>query len=385
MRVLLNGINAFSKGGRAVVSNVATLIAEAGKDIHFDLVLPAGHGYEHVHSEGNLNVHLINCSGSRTLQRFLDIHFYIAKWCRQFQSDICFTLGDVGPARLPVPHVVLLQQAMIVYRDLAFERLWTMSERLKFRYTRRHFGKMAANCAAITVQSPVMAKRLNDTYHNIPLDNIWVIPSTVPRCLPSEKVSVMPESHMMSVNKPYRLLFLAAGYEHKNHIILPSLVLELRNRGLSDQVQIFVTLDPDVSPYEHKLLSSLSSYTDCITNLGRVGRSQVAGCYAAASALFIPTLVESFGLIYLEAMSHGCPILTSDRDFAKWICGDTACYFDPLDPISIVNTLEKFVKEGKDKEYKRIASQRLKEFPSSWKIVARQYVDMLRQIHSAQA
>ena len=386
MRVLLNGVNAVSAGGRTVVSNMVAFIAKAGRDIHFDLVLPVGHGYDHICSDENLNVHFMDCSGWRPLRRFYDLHFHVRKWCRQFQSDICFTLGDIGPVRLPVPHIVLLQQAMVVYRDTAFEQLWTMSERLKFRYTRRHFGKMADSCAAITVQSPVMAKRLHDTYH-IPLNKIWVIPSTVPHCLPSEKVSIMPESRMMVANKPYRFLFLAAGYEHKNHIILPSLIRELRNRGLHDQVQIFVTIDPDASSYEHKLLSSLSSYTDCITNLGRVGRSQVAGCYAAASALFMPTLVESFGLIYLEAMSHGCHILTSDRDFSRWVCGDMAYYFDPLDPISIANVLEKFIKEGKnkDKEYTKLASRRLKEFPLSWEIVARQYVNMLCQIYSAQA
>ena len=314
----------------------------------------------------------------------MDINFNISKWQREFKSDMCFTLGDIGPVSLDVPHIVLLQQAMIVYRDLAFERLWTISERLKFLYTRWHFGKMAASCSAITVQSPVMAKHLHHTYQ-VPLDNIWIIPSVVPQLLQSDNTPILPEPRMIAVNKPYRLLFLAAGYEHKNHIILPALVQELRSRGLNDQVQIFITIDPDASSYEYDLLSCLSPYTDCVTNLGRVEPNQVPACYVAASALFMPTLVESFGLIYLEAMSHGCPILTSDRDFSRWICGDIAYYFDPLDPVFIADTLEKFIKEGQDKEYKRISSQKLKDFPSSWKTVARQYVDMLRQIYSAHA
>ena len=91
MRVLLNGVNVLSAGARGVVSNMVTYIAKAGRDIHFDLVLPEGHGYDHIHSEENLTVHYMNCSGSRTLRRFMDIYFNIAKWCRQFQSDICFT------------------------------------------------------------------------------------------------------------------------------------------------------------------------------------------------------------------------------------------------------------------------------------------------------
>ena len=54
----------------------------------------------------------------------------------------------------------------------------------------------------------------------------------------------------------------------------------------------------------------------------------------------MPTLVESFGLIYLEALMFRLPILTSDRDFAHWMCRDLALYFDPMDPVSIVNTIE---------------------------------------------
>jgi len=50
------------------------------------------------------------------------------------------------------------------------------------------------------------------------------------------------------------LLFLAAGYEHKNHVILPSLVRELRRRGLANIIQIFVTLDASKSPYEQNMI-----------------------------------------------------------------------------------------------------------------------------------
>ena len=81
MRVLLNGVNAVSAGGRTVVSNMVAFIAKAGRDIHFDLVLPVGHGYDHICSDENLNVHFMDCSGWRPLRRFYDLHFHVRKWC----------------------------------------------------------------------------------------------------------------------------------------------------------------------------------------------------------------------------------------------------------------------------------------------------------------
>ena len=378
MRVLLNGINAISAGGRAVISNVVTCIADVAPDVTFDLVLPAGQGYDHWRSARNLNVHLMRRPANRILGRLADIYLNIARWCREFQPDICFTLGDVGPVRLRIPHVVLLQQALIVYRDESFERLWTPSERWKFRYTRWHFGRMAPYCAAITVQSPVMAERVHQMYH-VSMDKLWVVSSALPAHLPTISDSIQPNARMMAVNKPYRLLFLAAGYEHKNHVILPALVQELHRRRLAEVIQIFVTLDPATRRYERDLLARLAPYADCVTNLGRLAPDQVPGAYAAASALFMPTLVESFGLIYLEALAHGCPILTSDRDFARWMCSNLALYFDPTDPVSIADTVERFINEGAPAQYTERATQRLADFPASWEPVARQYVEILRR------
>jgi glycosyltransferase involved in cell wall biosynthesis len=45
--------------------------------------------------------------------------------------------------------------------------------------------------------------------------------------------------------------------------------------------------------------------------------------------------LESFTGTFVEAMHYGLPILTSDLDFARHVCGDAAIYFDPWDPGSI--------------------------------------------------
>jgi glycosyltransferase involved in cell wall biosynthesis len=378
MRVLLNGINALSAGGRSVVGDVVACMADVAPDITFDLVLPAGQGYDHWQSERNLRVHLMRRPANRILARLADIYLNIAQWTREFQSDVCFTLGDVGPVELDIPHAVLLHQALIVYRDQTFERLWTPGERWKFRFTRWHFSRMAPRCAAITVQTPVMAERVHQMYH-VPTDKLWVVHNTLPAHHRTISDPIQPDARMMSVGKPHRLLFLAAGYEHKNHVILPALVRELRRRGLADIVQIFVTLEPATRRYERDLLARLAPYTDCVTNLGRLASDQVPGAYAAANALFLPTLVESFGLIYLEAMARGCPIVTSDRDFARWMCGSLALYFDPTDTTSIADTVEQFVNEGAPAQYTERATQRLADFPTSWEPVARQYVEILRR------
>jgi glycosyltransferase involved in cell wall biosynthesis len=68
---------------------------------------------------------------------------------------------------------------------------------------------------------------------------------------------------------------------------------------------------------------------DRIINLGLIPHSEAAAYYENVDALFMPTLLETFGIPYLEAMCFDVPVLTSDLDFAHAVCGEAACYFDP--------------------------------------------------------
>ena len=378
MKILLNAINVIGTGAQVVVRNILSTMPVMSPEDSFVAILPDGFGYETLATQDNLQTHYIPRSRYHILSRLEDLYVNIPNWCRKFDVDACFTLGDIGPAKLPVPQVVLLHQPWIVYREPQIEAQWPYPERWKLWYSRWQFRQMMRHCAAVFVQTPVMASRMRQLYGVAP-KKVHVILQTVPehvQVMASKKVK--PNNHMIEVDKPCRLLFLAAGYEHKNHSILPALVQKLRQRGLADLVHIFVTLDPAARKYEHHLLDSLASHSDCVTNLGRLKMNQVPGAYAAAHALFMPTLVESFGLIYLEAMVNGCPILTSDRDFARWMCQDLALYFDPLDPVSIVDTLECFLGNGSPSSYKTRTAERLSGFPDSWDSVAQQYLDVIR-------
>ena len=61
--------------------------------------------------------------------------------------------------------------------------------------------------------------------------------------------------------------------------------------------------------------------------------------YAGVDAVVLPSLLESFSGVYVEAMALGVPIITSDRDFAHVVCGDAAIYVDPTDPGAIAQAI----------------------------------------------
>ena len=65
--------------------------------------------------------------------------------------------------------------------------------------------------------------------------------------------------------------------------------------------------------------------------LGRVEDDELDALMRGADALVFPSLYEGFGLVVLEAMARGCPVICSNATALPETGGDAARYFDPHD------------------------------------------------------
>jgi glycosyltransferase involved in cell wall biosynthesis len=69
-----------------------------------------------------------------------------------------------------------------------------------------------------------------------------------------------------------------------------------------------------------------------VTDLGIVREStDLAALYRGATALVFPSLMEAFGMVGLEAMACGCPVIASTAGAIPEVVGDCGAYFDPRD------------------------------------------------------
>ncbi len=72
---------------------------------------------------------------------------------------------------------------------------------------------------------------------------------------------------------------------------------------------------------------------------GYVDEVQLAMLYRHATALVYPSRYEGFGLPPLEAMTLGCPVLTTSWTSLREVCGDAVVYIDPAEPVSFLDSL----------------------------------------------
>jgi len=72
--------------------------------------------------------------------------------------------------------------------------------------------------------------------------------------------------------------------------------------------------------------------------------SDLITLYDAAEVFIFPSLYEGFGLPVLEALSRGCPVITSNTSSLPEVCENTAIYVNPSNSHEIALAVEEIVK-----------------------------------------
>ena len=83
-----------------------------------------------------------------------------------------------------------------------------------------------------------------------------------------------------------------------------------------------------------------------IVFLGYVSDTELKEYYRNATAFVYPSLYEGFGLPPVEAMSLGCPVITSDCCSLPEVCGDAAVYCNPEIEGDICEKINYVLKNG---------------------------------------
>jgi len=76
-----------------------------------------------------------------------------------------------------------------------------------------------------------------------------------------------------------------------------------------------------------KKLAAGLNVTGDIAWLGNISEEELSWCYANCSAFALTSRIESFCFVALEAMAHGCNIVSTDSACLPEILGDSAIYY----------------------------------------------------------
>ena len=237
--------------------------------------------------------------------------------------------GAFLPASLPVPYVVTLRG--VAADEAPHDRGWGRVERRLAAWLER---RNVARADLVTTPSAYSA-RVASVAYGIPPERVAVVPEGI---RPEPWELVRSEAPSRADPRP-TILSVARQYRRKN------------TRTLLDALPRVAAQVPDVRcrivgggpelPALHRRVRALE-LGGRVELLGAVpDDGAVRAEYARADCFCLPTLQESFGIVFLEAMAAGLPVVASDRAAVPEVVphGEAGLLVDPEDPDALAGAL----------------------------------------------
>lgn len=107
-------------------------------------------------------------------------------------------------------------------------------------------------------------------------------------------------------------------------------------------------------------------HPELIITPGFVPTPDLISFYKLASFYCQPSYYEGFGLPVLEAMTIGCPVISSNTSSLPELIGDTCLTFDPYSTSSLENAIQSLLSLSPQKRHSLIASAKNRTLLFSW-------------------
>ena len=119
-----------------------------------------------------------------------------------------------------------------------------------------------------------------------------------------------------------------------------------------------------------------------VTQISHVPNSELRDIYNAADVFVFPSQYEGFGIPLIEAMACGTPVVCTDMDLFREICGDAAYFVDTNQPRELAGAIEQVLSDTVcASNLKRNGAQRASQF--TWERCARETAVVYSRVFKA--
>ncbi len=229
--------------------------------------------------------------------------------------------------------------------------------------------------------------------YRVPVDRVSVIPPGVdvnlfyPRRADQAKERIGVD--------PNRILLVFVGRIEplKGLETLLRAVAQLRDRGVCECDQLALSIiggDPDDPAARNAELARIMALRDelalegLVTFLGKQDQDTLPDYYAAADAVVMPSHYESFGMVALEAMACGTPVIASEVGGLAFLIkdGETGYHVPDRDPGALADRICAIISDPILRA--RMGGQAVEYAQSySWRVIAERLMGVYTELRAA--
>jgi glycosyltransferase involved in cell wall biosynthesis len=251
----------------------------------------------------------------------------LPRMIQRARLDVFLAPYNTAPLLLPRKTRLVL----VLHDLIALEEFPDVSLRLRVLFSIWRFliPRAVARAHVVLTVSEYSRQQILERF---PSARVEVIPCTIPDSWFGEQAVIPPALRgnylfLVTSIEPHRNLDRALAAYAKYAAEAGEGAAELRIAGVSKRAEI---VREKVAAHGLGNRVVVEPYLSDAEMQDRVRR---------ARAIYMPSLVEGFGIPVLEGMSTGTPVLCSNVTSLPEVGGDAPAYFDPLDVDSMANAL----------------------------------------------
>ncbi|MDO8497878.1 MAG: glycosyltransferase family 1 protein [bacterium] len=302
-------------------------------------------------------------------QLWLPLDLYMKK-----KIDVFFAPAHYAPRFCPAPLVVTVHDLSYFYYPDEFLKkdLYTLKEWT--RYSVKNARKIIA--VSKTTKKDVIK------YYNVPEEKIEAVYNGYDKSSQPKADKLLAENLLTKLKLKEKKYFLYVGtlQPRKNLPVLINAFAKF-SKIHADYKLVLVGKKGWMYDEIFETIRTLK-LDDAVITPGYLPDEEVKELYRNAMCFVLPSLYEGFGIPILEAMSHGCPVISSFSSSLPEIGGDACLYFDPKNSEDLYDDLIRLTEdESLRKDFIKKGYERVKQF--SWKKCAEETLNVIQKIENS--
>jgi glycosyltransferase involved in cell wall biosynthesis len=367
-------------GGLFGTLNLLRALSSVAQNEQFLLICSEAYGYEEIELPADSELFIYRGQHSPFERTWFE-RVTLPKVVARYNPDVILGAANIGLTKPCAPQALYIRMPYLLYDRNHYPDIdWRWQ--LRIAALKSQVKKSLQGTGLIFAQTPIVKRRFSERF-DYPQDQINVLrlppPAEIRPTTKLEIPSVFDES-----SDSFYILLLTPYMLHRNPSALITLCKRYAGEIRSKQIKFITTVEVEDHPHAGRFLKEVSKHRleDVIINVGRLSREDVARYLSHTHLLWLPTTLETLGLPFLEAMAVGVPILAPDLDFARYVCGEAALFYNPWDVESMFSKITVLGEDAPLREHlvesgKAQLADRAK-FAESWEEVAANMIRDLR-------
>ncbi len=259
---------------------------------------------------------------------------------------------------------------IVTVHDMIHERfpdLYNTKNDEQFRVVKKHCIQEAD--AVVCVSENTRRDLLY--FYEVNADSVYVIPNAYSDVFKKRQTDNIPAG--ISIEQPF-LMYIGSRACYKNFDLLIRAYSRWPQRK---EINLLFVGGKLWSQSEQQVLTELGIENQ-VKLLRDINDKTLCYLYNKAVGFVYPSLYEGFGIVLLEAMACGCPIIASRIPSTVEMAGDCPIYFDPAEEDDLLNALDIALFQGRSSERIRAGLEKVKSY--SWDKTATQTLKVYRAI-----